>query len=200
MAQKAMVINNIIKYLILFDFVTVSSWGLISPIFAIFVTQQIINGSLKVVGFSSALYMVSFSLARLISAYTVDRKLNDKQRIILSTLGSILIGMTSLFYLFARLPSHVYLLQALNGASFGLRYSPFMNLFTRYIDKGLESFEWGLNAVSVSLGQAATAALGGLLAEKYGFKVVFLLVGIFTLVGSLIPFAIYKNIPQNKSF
>jgi MFS family permease len=200
MAQKAMVINNIIKYLILFDFVTVSSWGLISPIFAIFVTQQIINGSLKVVGFSSALYMVSFSLARLISAYTVDRKLNDKQRIILSTLGSILIGMTSLFYLFARLPFHVYLLQALNGAGFGLRYSPFMNLFTRYIDKGLESFEWGLNAVSVSLGQAATAALGGLLAEKYGFKVVFLLVGIFTLVGSLIPFVIYKNIPQNKSF
>jgi len=73
-----------------------------------------------------------------------------------------------------------------------------MNLFTRYIDKGLESFEWGLNAVSVSLGQAATAALGGLLAEKYGFKLVFILVGVFTLIGSLIPFIIYKNISQIK--
>lgn len=92
-----MIINDIIKYLILFDFVTVSSWGFISPIFAVFVTQQIINGSLKVVGFSSAIYMVSFSLVRLISAYTVDRKLNDKQRLMLSALGSILIGITSLF-------------------------------------------------------------------------------------------------------
>jgi len=192
-------INNIIKYLIIFDFVTVSSWGLISPIFAIFVTQHIVNGSLKVVGFSSAIYMVSFSLVRLISAYTVDRKLNDKQRIILSALGSILIGMTSFLYLFAEFPLHIYLLQALNGAGFGLRYSPFMNLFTRYIDKGLESFEWGLNAVSVSLGQAVTAALGGLLAEKYGFKLVFVLVGVFTLLGSLIPFIICKHIPQNKS-
>jgi len=73
-----------------------------------------------------------------------------------------------------------------------------MNLFTRYIDKGLESFEWGLNAVSVSLGQAATVALEGLLAENYGFKLVFILVGVFTLIGSLIPFIIYKNISQIK--
>ena len=198
MDQITVIINDIIKYLILFDFVTVSSWGLISPIFAIFVTQQILNGSLKVVGFSSAIYMVSFSSVRLISAYTVDKKLNDKQRLMLSALGSILIGITSLFYLFAQFPLHVYLLQALNGAGFGLRYSPFMNLFTRYIDKGLESFEWGLNAVSVSLGQAVTAALGGLLAENYGFKLVFILVGVFTLIGSLIPFIIYKNISQIK--
>jgi hypothetical protein len=44
-------INNIIKYLILFEFIVLTASGLIAPIFPIFITKSIIDGSIAVVGF-----------------------------------------------------------------------------------------------------------------------------------------------------
>ncbi|MEM2849822.1 MAG: MFS transporter [Candidatus Bathyarchaeia archaeon] len=80
-----------------------------------------------------------------------------------------------------------------------LRYSPFMSLFTRYIDRGQESFEWGINGAVTSIGQALTAAVGGVLVEKYGFKTVFIVVGIFVLIGLIYPYMIYKEVGKSKT-
>jgi len=113
--------------------------------------------------------------------------------IALSIFGTILISIVCFSYLAARLSWHVYLLQVLNGIGFALHYSPFMSIFTRYIDKGQESFEWGIEAVATSLGQAVTAAIGGILAERYGFDIIFIIVGIFVLTGSFIPIMIYNR-------
>ncbi len=55
----------------------------------------------------------------------------------------------------------MYLLQALIGIGIALNASPSMSFFTRAIDKGEESFEWGISAVAFTGGQAIAAALGG---------------------------------------
>ena len=188
-----MKINGIIKYLIAFDFTVLTASGLIAPIFAIFIANNIVGGSVAIAGFASSIYMVSFSAARLISAYNVDKRLNERQRVALSILGTILVGASYFLYLAAKLPWHVYLLQVLNGIGTAFRYSPFTSLFTRHIDKGQESFEWGINAVATSLGQALTAAIGGMLAERYGFNAIFIVSGIFVLIGSFIPIMVCKE-------
>jgi DHA1 family multidrug resistance protein-like MFS transporter len=193
-----MKINSVIKYLIAFDFSVLTASGLIVPIFAIFITDKIIGGSVRVAGFASSTYLASFSVARLLSAYSVDKRLNEKQGIALSIFGTALISIVCFSYSVARLPCHVYLLQVLNGIGFALHYSPFMSIFTRYIDKGQESFEWGIEAVATSLGQALTAAIGGILAERYGFSIIFIIVGILVLIGSFIPILIYKGLATSE--
>ncbi|MEM4576281.1 MAG: MFS transporter [Candidatus Nezhaarchaeales archaeon] len=66
------------------------------------------------------------------------------------------------------------------------------------MDKGRESLEWGMVAVSTSLGQALTAAVGGTLTEKYGFETVFTVAGILIVVSSIIPLSIHKELASLK--
>lgn len=189
-----MKINKIIKFLIISESVTMLGLGFVTPIFAIFIIDKITGGNIKVAGFAGTVYMIAFALTRLPTAYGVDRKMKENQRLYLLTGGTILFGISYFLYLLVRFPWQVYLLQILSGIGSGSRYSAFTNLYTRYIDKGLESFEWGINAVVTSLALAATAAIGGILANKFGFDIIFVLVGIFVLLSSTVPIVICKNL------
>lgn len=59
-------INKIIRTLIISDFFLNSAWGLLSPIFAIFVVQNITNDNAveaaKIVGFATLYYWVVKSI------------------------------------------------------------------------------------------------------------------------------------------
>jgi len=68
---------------------------------------------------------------------------SSRRRRALSVIGSLIVGVSFLLYVAASCPWHVYALQAVNGIGTTLRYLSIMNLFTRYIDEGRESFEWG---------------------------------------------------------
>ena len=136
-----MKLNNVVKCLIVFNTSIVAASGLINPIFAIFVVNNIIGGGVAVVGFATSIYMASFSIARLISAYYVDKVLSEG--VVLSVVGALVVGLSFLLYLAASRLWHVYAFQALNGLSTALRYSPIMSLFTRYIDKDVSPSSGG---------------------------------------------------------
>jgi MFS family permease len=189
-------LNNVVKCLIAFDTSIVAAGALIAPIFAIFVVNNIVGGSAAVVGFATSIYMVSFSIARLTSAYYVDKKLSERGRVALSVVGVLMVGTSFLLCVAASRLWHVYALQALNGIGTALRYSPIMSLFTRYIDKGRESFEWGLYAVSTSLGQAFAASVGGALVDEFGFEAVFVITGGTIMVSSIISLALYREVKR----
>jgi len=193
-----MKINKIIKILILSDFSIISSFCLIAPIFAIFISQQIIGGGVKVAGFAFTIYLLVSSLVRLPISRIVDQELREKERVLLLIGGSVLMSSCYFFYTLAKFPWQVYLLEGLIGLGYAGNVAVWFDLFTRYIDKDRESFEWSIHGSIVALGSAATAAIGGILAEKFGFNLIFILVGIFGLIGSLVPIVIYKNF--TKSF
>jgi MFS family permease len=189
-----MKINKIIKTLIVSNFLWASGIGLIAPIFAIFITQQIVGGNIKIAGFAVAIYSISFCLARLPSARFVDKKMNETQRLHLYILSGVLVAFCYLFYALVSFPWQMYLLQALIGIGTAFNASPFMSFFSRFIDKGEESFEWGISAVAYTGGQAITAALGGIFVTKLGFNFAFILVSLFVLISALIPTVLYKNL------
>ena len=49
-------INKVVRVLIEADLVFFSAFGFFEPIFAVFVTDQIRGGNVKVVGFAAAIY------------------------------------------------------------------------------------------------------------------------------------------------
>lgn len=179
--------NAVISFIILSDFVLTASASLISPLFALFVTNQIVGGTAKVVGFSMAIYWISKSLLQLPVAKFLDRNHGeiDDYYFMLSgiLLGSVVIGS----YYFANQSWHIYLLQGLFGVADALLVPPFYAIFTRHIDKGSEGFEWSLrSSFSFGGGAALGGALSGILLALVGFKNIFLLASVFYAISALI--------------
>jgi MFS family permease len=189
-----MKINRIIKILIISNVVWISGSGLLAPIFAIFITQQIVGGNVEIAGFAAAIYSIGFCLARLPSAKWVDKKMDETKRLHLYILSGVLVALCYFFYALIYFPWQLYLLQFLIGIAMAFNASPFVSFFTRFIDKGEESFEWGINAVALTGGQAVTAAVGGVLASRFGFDIMFIAAGLFIFLSSLMLIVLYKNL------
>ena len=66
-------LNKIISYLILSDLIFYSGWGLISPIFAIFILDSIIGGNAFVVGMAAGINLISRSLLRVPFGILADK-------------------------------------------------------------------------------------------------------------------------------
>jgi len=185
-------INKIIKYLIFGDLVFEASWGLISPVFAIFVVERIIGGSPAVVGLASAIYLILFSFVRIPFSLYLDKRKGEDDDFWSMFLGYLISSFLPFFYIFSKFPWQVYFLQGIYGISTAAAFAGYMSLFTKKIDKGKEATEWGIRASLISLATGITAGIGGFLVTKFGFNVTFILVGIFSLISSLLIFAL-KN-------
>jgi MFS family permease len=177
-------INRIVKYLILSDLVFYTGWGLISPIFAIFIVEKIVGGNAFVAGLSSAIYFILMSLLRIPFGIFLDSRPGEKDDYCFLTLGLFIAALVPFGFIFSKFPWHIYLLQAIHALGMAMSLAAWPAIFTRHIDKGKESTEWGLDATSIGLGAGISGAIGGWLVTKFGFEPVFVLVGIFGLIGT----------------
>jgi MFS family permease len=183
-------VNKIIKYLIFGDLVFEASWGLISPIFAIFVVEKIVGGSPAVVGLASAIYLILFSLVRIPFSIYLDKRKGESDDFWSMFFGFLISSFLPFFYIFSKFPWQIYLLQGAYGILTAVAFAGYMSIFTKKIDLGKEATEWGIRASLISLAMGISAAIGGFLVTKFGFNLTFILVGIFSLFSSLLIFAL----------
>ena len=191
-------VNKVIKTLILFDLATLSGWGLLSPIFAIFITKQITGGTLVVVGLAIAIYWLTKSLVQWPIARYLDKTPSENDDLYSLIMGSCLVVVVPFGYIFATLPLHIYLLEVIVAIGDAMIVPAWYAIFTRHVNKFQIGSEWTLNSVSIGIGTAVAAALGGWLANSFGFPVVFILVGILSAVGVLILLGLTKHIIREK--
>jgi len=187
-------VNKVIKYLIFSDLLFWSGWGLISPIFAVFVIEKIQGGSLAVVGLASGIYWILKSVLRIPVGILLDSRKGEEDDFWFLFFGLILSSLVPFGYLMARSPFHIYLLQTFQALGMAMALSGWTAIFTRHIDPGKEATEWGLDGTFVGLGIGLSGILGGLIANSFGFQVVFVLVGIFGFSSAFLLFGILKLI------
>lgn len=187
-------LNKIISFLILSDFFILAGWGLVSPIFAVFVTDQIPGAGVGAVGLASTIYLLLKSGLQVPLASIIDRIRGEKDDFLAMMIGSIIITIVPLLYIFVRTVPQLFLVQALYGIGGALSYPSWMALFTRHVDKQKEGWSWSIYYTTVDLSGAAVAAIGGYLAEKIGFDSLFLLVFGFSLLGSMVLLEIRANL------
>ena len=190
-------INKVVKTMIQADLIFVSAFGLITPIFAVFILNQIQGGNVKVIGFAAAIYWILKSLLQVPIGRYLDKNVGEKDDFYFVIGGYFLAVLVPLGYIFSSLPWHIYGLQALYAIAMGMAIPGWAAIFTRHIDKGKEAFEWSLESTAMGLGAGITGAIGGILASKFGFNIVFILVAVGAFLGTLLLLTIYKNIfPQ----
>jgi len=187
-------INRVIKILITSDFFLQAGWGLIGPIFAIFLTQNIKGGSLEMVGFVAATYWIVKSIVQPFIARLLDVKRGERDDFIVLIIGMYVANLIPFGYLFSTNIIHIFFLEAIRGLAMACVIPTWAAFFTRHIDKGWEAFSWSIESTSVGFAFGFAAAFGGIIASMLGFKAVFVLVSLFGLIASSILLLIRNKI------
>jgi len=186
--------NRIIKFLILSDLVFYTGWGLITPIFAIFIIEKIHGGDLIVVGIATSIYWVLMSVLRVPFGLFLDTKKGERDDYAFMVTGLLIASTVPFGYIYASVPWQLYVLQAIYALGMAMSLAGWSAIFTRNIDKGHESTEWGLSATGYSIGTGLAGVVGGYAVETFGFNPVFIGVGILGLVGALLLLTVKNDI------
>lgn len=189
-----MKINHAIKTLIISDFSINAGFSLFAPVFAIFVTGQIMDGSVEVVGFAAAIAQIVKSSLQIPIARYLDRNHGELDDFYSMVIGSFIIASIPFMYLFATEAMHIYGIQVIYGIGAALAIPPWYAIFTRHIDKLQENVEWSLESVAIGISGAGAAAVGGILVERIGFQYVFMLGGLFAMLGAVLQIKMFKDL------
>ena len=181
-------VNPVILTLMISDSIVLTGFGLVEPVFAIFVSE-IHGGSVLSVGISTAIFMTVKSLFQLPFSRFVDKHdhsaAHPHRHLATRFLwaGMALILSAPFLYYFATDIRQVYAIQALYGLGSALAYPTWLKLWETHIDKGRESFEWTLYSTVTSMTVALAAVVGGALVEAIGFRETFLVSSVVVATG-----------------
>jgi len=182
--------NKTLKLLIISDIFVLSGFGLIAPILSIFIKDNLVGGTILTAGIASAIFMITHAILQLVFSYYF----NPKDRIWMLKLGTFLMVLVPIGYIFSTQFWNIYIFEFVYGVAAAFAYPSWSSLFTTNLEKGKRGFQYSIYSSSVSVGTAITAAAGAWIAEKTGFEIVFIFTGIMALIGMLILFKLDKKI------
>jgi predicted MFS family arabinose efflux permease len=174
------IINKIIKILITSDFFLNLGWGLVGPVFAIFILQNITTDNMaqaaRVAGFASLSYWAVKSILQVPIGNFLDKTKGEKDDFWFMIIGTFIAGFIPLGYLFSTQPWHIYILQMIYAVGMSMVFPPWLAIFTRHIDKEREALEWSLESTFLGAGAGIAGGVGGIMVGWFGFHTVFILV------------------------
>jgi len=191
--------NKVIKILIFSDFFIFFGFGLFAPIFAIFITKQILNADIVTVGIATMIYWIVTSFLRIPVSKFLDKTDGEFDDFISLILGSFILIFIPILYIFAKTPIHIFLIETFYGLGTALAIPPWYAIFTRHINKTKEAFNWSIETISVGIGSSISALIGSWIAEHYGFQIVFILSALLNLIGAIILGKIFYHLKKEAS-
>jgi len=191
-------ISLVIRFLALSDFFRWGSWGLLNPIFAIYIADNISGNSLEIAGIAYGLFILTRSLFQIPVATIVDKIKGEKDDFWFLGAGSALLMITPILLIFTQFAWQLYIVQIIYGFANAAIYPTKMAIFTRHIDKKHEGLEWGISQTLIDFSLALAAFLGGFLVKSYGWDVLMIIRSVMYLIGTLAVFSIYNKMKKGK--
>ena len=181
-------LNRVISIFIVSEFILITSFGFLVPVFSLFVVDELRGGSPQAVGFALAIYWIVKSVLQIPIARWLDARSGEIDDFWALVMGNTASGIITIgFFFFGTELWHLYLYEALIGVADAFTIPPLYAIFSRHIDKDHEGFEWSIrSSFSFGAGSAIGGALGGIIAGIYGFRSVFLLAGLGAIASSFI--------------
>lgn len=168
-----------------------SAWNFISPIISVFVVSTLPDGSIRTAAFGFTLYL----LVRVISELVVSNYmvfLSDRKRMITDVCGMILLTMSYLIIAF--LPNLItfYIFFIIAGMSFAISSPAKLSMFSLNMGRAQASRTWGMYHAIIYTGMGIATALGGVIADSFGFKTLFIIASIVNIIG-IVPYWVYNS-------
>lgn len=181
-------INKVAKSFILADLLLFGGWGLLSPLMSVYVVQNISGASLVTVGTLATIYWAVRSLVQIPIAILIDRTDGEKDDIYVLVTGLLMISASAFWLHFIETTTQLFAYQAFHALGFGFYAASFSAIFSRHIDGKRAAFYWSLDHTVLGIATGLTGLVGGLVAEAFGFRAIFTLVGIFSFLSASVIF------------
>lgn len=183
------IINKTIRTLILSDFFLFFAVGLLAPIFAVFILNNVEN-RIEVVGYAVSCYWITRVIMVIPFSMLMDKLKGEFDEYMFMVVGTAIMSLIPLFYLFSSEPWHIYLLQVVNGVANSMAVPAWRIVFTNHVDRKITGFEWSIEDVGVGIATASSAAIGAVIANRFGFDVLFILIFIFGMISASVLFSL----------
>ena len=180
------------------DMVYLMAFGLLAPVFALFLKQQIPGVTLMSVGLAEAVFLLTLGLIRPFAELSCKNDFRGLRAQKMLWFGSVLAICAPFFYLMARDMVDIYVIQALYGV--GLAFSEpawdRMEMKTCHLASGPIWFR--LDAFGALLA-AGLALLGGTIAQNQGMGALLAFFGVTLLLASALMAVAYRRLALNKA-
>lgn len=198
-------VDKVVGVLVLSDVLITGSFGLIAPLFAIFIGQNIVGASLEVIAIFTAIYLLTKSLFQLVTTELIQKIKGEKDEFYFDFIGAFAASMVYLIFPLINTVPELYVAAFILGISAALTYPSWSALFNHHIK---DTKVWGMYYTVLDCVLALTAIIGAMIASALGFDYLFLIIGSLGVVGAFILLIIKKDIftatkslkPAAKSF
>jgi len=181
-------INVIIRNFILADLALLAGWGLIEPVFAIFIVQRIEGATVVTVGIAAAIYWLVKSAVQVPVAVALDKNPSERDDYFVLISGLVLAGLTAFSFALIDQIWQLYLVKVIHAAAFALYIPSWYSLFANHLDKGHRSLEFSLDSTAIGIAAGVTGLLGSLLVKWFGFVVIFVIAAIMCFIAAAMIF------------
>ena len=185
--------NKTLRTLVISDLFILSSFGLIQPIFAVFVLKSIAGATITSIGIAVTVQLFAKAALQILIARWADEERGNCRELYALIFGSLIICLVPVGYIFTQTVFHLYLIQALYGIGQALSYPSWRVLFTRYTTPDHVGMEFGIYDTTTSFGVAAAAALGAYFVDTFSFSRLFIVVAVMSLVGTAFLVTIFQQ-------
>jgi len=170
-----------LKILLAADFFLILGFGMITPIYAIFVEQ--IGGNILDASGAWAIFSFTSGILMYLIGKWEDK---DKHYAKMLFIGYILRGVAFLGYFFVQNTYHLFGVQLILGLAGAVAIPSYDALYSKFLEKGKFAEEWSLwEGMNMIVG-AVAALIGGAIASFFGFKILFLLMFLSAIIGAAI--------------
>lgn len=183
-------VGKLVRLFVLADLALLAGWGLVGPIFSLFIIERIEGATIITVGIAAAVYWITKSVIQLPIAQFLDFTPSEKDDFIVLIMGLIIAGFSALGFVYIFEIWHLYVLESIHAFGFALYAPAWAGIFSRHLDKSHEATEWSLDNAALSFSAGVTGLASGVLVSLFGFNSIFILTSFFSFVSAGIIFSV----------
>ena len=125
--------HKVLRILILSDLFIVGSFGLVQPIFAIYMLQNVAGTTITDIGVAVTIQLVTKAIVQILVAKWTDKEPGNRRELWTLFVGSILMSLVSFSYIWANNLPILFTLQFLYGFGAALAFPGWVVIYTRYL-------------------------------------------------------------------
>lgn len=172
-----------VKYYLISNSFYYGGYDIIKAFLAILITENITQGKADAVGFVLAYTLIirgiiEVPISRVTSKYTMHTKIQ------IVSVSYIIYGIFTALLGFSTSLWQIFFIQTFIALFDAIAYPLKWPIFTKNIEESKEELAWGMEDVMSMTVTAVFAGVGGILSDKYGLKLLFIIFGLlFAICG-----------------
>jgi predicted MFS family arabinose efflux permease len=179
-------VGRVVKYFTIGDLIFWGGWGLLDPIFSVFIIEKIPGATLATVGISWGIYWVFRGTLQIPIASYLDKTKGESRDFRVLVIGLLILSFSSLGFIVVEKTWQLYGLQIVRAVGFSFYIPAWFAIFSKHLDLGRATFDWTLDNTGAGLAAGLSAFVGGLIATLWGFNALFIMCAALSMIAAAV--------------